>query len=508
MEQHLPVLLIITPLVAAPLCVLVRQRVATLGLALGVCWATFLMAIMLLGRVLDGGEITYQLGGWAAPWGIEYRIDTLSAFVLLFVSGIGAIVLSFAPASIAREIREDQHYLFFSEYLLCLTGLLGISITGDLFNLFVFLEISSLSAYALISLGARPSLPQTRRALTAAFHYLVMGTIGATFILIGIGLLYMMTGTLNMADMATRLGATVEVNGMSMPASETRTVLVAFAFLSVGISLKMALFPLHTWLPNAYTYAPSVVTAFLAASATKVSVYILLRVIFTIVGAGFAFNTLPLDAGLMVLSLLGIVTASATAIFQTNVKRLLAYSSVAQIGYIALGISFASLDGLTGAIVHMFNHALIKGGLFLAMGCFVFRLGSAELDDLRGIGRRMPWTTFAWVLGGLGLIGVPVTAGFISKWYLITAALEHGPWFVAPIVLLSSLLALVYVWRVVEVAYFQDSPEQHSKVTEAPLSMLIPTYLLIGASLYFGLWTSHSAGVARQAAALLLEVTP
>jgi len=508
MEQHLPVLLIITPLMAAPFCVLIRQRVAAFGLAWAVCWATFVMAAMLLGRVLDGGEITYQLGGWAAPWGIEYRIDTLSAYVLLFVSGIGAIVLSFAPQSIAHEIRKDQHYLFFAEYLLCLTGLLGISITGDLFNLFVFLEISSLSAYALISLGARESLPPTRRALLAAFHYLVMGTIGATFILIGIGLLYMMTGTLNMADMAVRLRETVGVHGVSMPVNQTRTVLVAFAFLSVGISLKMALFPLHTWLPNAYTYAPSVVTAFLAATATKVSVYILLRVIFTIVGSSFAFNKLPLDAELMVLSLIGIVVASTTAIFQTNIKRMLAYSSVAQIGYIALGISFASLDGLTGAIVHMFNHALIKGGLFLAMGCFALRLGSTELDDMRGVGRRMPWTTFAWVLGGLGLIGVPVTAGFISKWYLISAALENGSWLVAALVLISSLLALVYVWRVVETAYFQDSPQQQAEVTEAPLAMLIPTYILIGATVYFGVWTSLSAGVARQAAELLLEVTP
>ncbi|MBC8352387.1 MAG: monovalent cation/H+ antiporter subunit D family protein [Planctomycetes bacterium] len=508
MEQHLPVLLIITPLIAAPLCVLVRQRVAVFGLALAVCWAVFAMAIMLLARVLDSGEITYQLGGWAAPWGIEYRIDTLSAFVLLFVSGIGAVVLSFAPHSIAREIRKDQHYLFFTEYLLCLTGLLGITITGDLFNLFVFLEISSLSAYALISLGARGGVPKTRRALIAAFHYLVMGTIGATFILIGIGLLYMMTGTLNMADMAVRLRETVEINGSFKQVNETRTVLVAFAFLSVGISLKMALFPLHMWLPNAYTYAPSVVTAFLAATATKVSVYILLRLIFTIVGAGFAFERLPLDTELMVLSMIGIVVASVTAIFQTNIKRMLAYSSVAQIGYIALGISFASPDGLTGAIVHLFNHALIKGGLFLAMGCLVLRLGSTELDDMRGIGRRMPWTMFAWVVGGLGLIGVPTTAGFISKWYLISAALERGWWPVAVLVLLSSLLAVAYVWRVVEAAYFQDAPEQHAEVTEAPVVMLIPTYALIGATIVFGLWTSVSAGVARQAAELLLEVTP
>ena len=494
MLAHLPVLPIIVPLLAAPLCVLLRQRRLVLGLALAVCWATFTMTLMLLRRVLAEGTQTYELGGWLAPWGIEYRIDTLSAFVLLIVSGIGATVLTYAPLSVEREIRRDQHYLFYTAYLLCLTGLLGIVITGDLFNLFVFLEISSLSSYALISLGAQ----QSRKALTAAFQYLVMGTIGATFILIGIGLMYQMTGTLNMADMASRL------NTIGGP----RTVLVAFAFLTVGISLKMALFPLHSWLPGAYTFAPSVVTAFLAATSTKVSVYVLVRIIFTIFKPSFAFEILPLDVALMILSLIGIFVASTVAIFQTNIKRMLAYSSIAQVGYMVLGISFASVTGLTAGIVHLMNHALIKGGLFLAMGCFALRLGSAELSDMRGIGRRMPVTMFAWVLGGLGLIGVPLTAGFVSKWYLITAALERGWWQVAALLLISSLLAAIYVWRVVEVAYFQSPAEEHAAVQEAPALMLIPTYALIGASVLFGLWTSVSAGVAREAAQRLLEMTP
>ncbi|GAF91654.1 unnamed protein product, partial [marine sediment metagenome] len=271
--------------------------------ALCVCWATFGISVMLLWRVVfsdSAGTITYQLGGWQAPWGIEYVIDTLSVFMLLIVSAIGAAVITYAPRSLSFEIDENQHYLFYTAYLLCLSGLLGIVITGDLFNLFVFLEISALSSYALIALGAR----QARQALTAAFQYLVMGTIGATFILIGIGLMYQMTGTLNISEMASGLKT---FDG-------PRTVVVAFAFLSVGISLKMALFPLHAWLPGAYTFAPSVVTAFLAATATKVSVYILLRVIFTIFKPKFAFESLSFDVGLMMLALVGIFVASTVAI--------------------------------------------------------------------------------------------------------------------------------------------------------------------------------------------------
>jgi multicomponent Na+:H+ antiporter subunit D len=436
MVEQLPILQILVPFLAAPLCVLLRRGALALGLSAVACTAAFGIAVALLVRVLDTGTISYALGGWAAPWGIEYRIDALSAFLLLFVSAIGAVALFFAPRSVAREIPRDRHHLFCASYLLCLTGLLGIVITGDLFNLFVFLEISSLSSYAMIALGSE------RRALTAAFQYLILGTIGATFILIGIGLMYGMTGTLNMVDMAGRLGQTAGL----------RTVLVAFAFFSVGVCLKMALFPLHLWLPNAYTYAPSVVTAFLAATGTKVSVYILLRLVFTVYGAGFAFGTLPLDRILMPLALVGIFVASTVAIFQRNVKRMLAYSSVAQIGYMVLGISFASVTGLTAGILHLFNHALMKGGMFLALGCVALRIGSVEIDDLRGIGRTMPLTTFAWLLGGLGLIGVPVTVGFVSKWYLISAAWEKGWWPVAMLVLLSSLLAMTYVWRVVEAA--------------------------------------------------------
>jgi multicomponent Na+:H+ antiporter subunit D len=488
MEAQLPALQIVIPLLAAPICVLLRKRLVVYIFALAVSWVVFANALALLMRVLREGVISYDMGGWAAPWGIEYRIDMLSAFMLLFVSAIGALVLTYAPASIDREIARDRQYLFITAYLLCLTGLLGIVITGDLFNLFVFLEISALSSYVLISLG------DDRRALTAAFQYLVMGTLGATFILIGIGLMYMMTGTLNMMDMADRL----------VPVLGTRTVLAAFGFLTVGIFLKMALFPLHAWLPNAYCYAPSVVTAFLAATATKVSVYILLRIVFTVYGTTFSTEVLRLEMILLPLALLGILVASTVAIFQKNIKRMLAYSSLAQIGYMVLGISFASVNGLTAGIVHMFNHALIKGGLFLAMGAIALRIGSVRIGDMRGLGRQMPLTMAAWVVGGLGIIGVPLTAGFISKWYLILAAIESGSWPVAALILISSLLALVYIWRVVEAAYFQPPPAGRPKPKEAPLIMLVTTWILIGGTLFFGVFTSFSAGLARRAAEFLL----
>jgi multicomponent Na+:H+ antiporter subunit D len=492
MDHHLPVLQIVVPLMAAPMCALVRDRRRVLAVTVTVCWVAFATASRLLYLVGQDGPQQYVLGGWPAPYGIVYRVDALSALIVWLVAGMAALVISFAPQLMDREIPADRQTLFLVTYLLCLTGLMGIAITGDLFNVFVFLEISSLSSYALISFGP------TRRALVASFQYLVMGTIGATFILIGIGLCYQVTGSLNMLDLAERL--TIYTGG-----ARNRTVLVAFAFFSVGISLKIALFPLHQWLPNAYAYAPTVVTAFLAATSTKVSAYVLLRVTYSIFQPRFAFGSLSFDAGLTVLALIGIYMASLMAIFQTDVKRLLAYSSVAQMGYIVLGISLATPSGVTAGILHIVNHALIKGGLFMAMGCFALRLPSLNVRDLQGIGRRMPWTTFAWVLGGLGLIGVPLTAGFVSKWYLVVAALEihHGA--TAALALLGSLLALVYVWRIVEVAYFREPLPSAVPIDEAPLTMLIPTYVVIGASMLFGVWTEFPTGLAQQAALAILE---
>jgi multicomponent Na+:H+ antiporter subunit D len=494
MTAHLPVLQVVIPLMAAALCAALRPPRLAWAWAVLVSWVAFAIAVVLLRQVLATGPISYEIGGWAAPWGIEYRIDEINAFVLLIVSAIGAVVLPYARDSVESEIDRDQISLFYTAFLLCLTGLLGITVTGDLFNVFVFLEISSLSTYTLVAMG------RERRALTAAFRYLVMGSIGATFIVIGIGLLYSVTGTLNMADLALRL---TEITA-------TRTVPVAFAFLTVGISLKLALFPLHLWLPNAYAYAPSAATSFIAATATKVAVYMLLRVFFTVFGAAFSFDTMQLDYVLLPLALIAIFSMSLVAIGQTNIKRMLAYSSLAQIGYITLGISIGSVTGLTAGILHLFNHAMMKSALFMALGCVIYRVGSIRIEAFHGLGRRMPLTMAAFVVGGLSLIGVPLTVGFISKWYLILAALEQGWWVVAALVLFTSLLALVYIWRVVEAAYFQPFPTGPNVVAvrEAPLSMLIPTWILVVVNIYFGVDASLTVEVAGRAAEALMGVTP
>jgi multicomponent Na+:H+ antiporter subunit D len=221
-------------------------------------------------------------------------------------------------------------------------------------------------------------------------------------------------------------------------------------------------------------------------------------------GIRFSFDAMHVGEIMMLLAVAGILVASTVAIFQSNVKRMLAYSSVAQIGYIVLGISLATTDGVTAGMIHLFNHAVIKGALFLALGCIFLRLGSTELRDIRGIARHMPWTMAAFVAVGLGLIGIPMTAGFISKWYLVLAVLSHGLWPLAFLVLASSLMALVYVGRVVEAAYFQTPSRDATGTSEAPLVMLVPTWLLVGASIWFGIEPGLVTGLAQQGTEILV----
>ena len=491
-STQLPILQIVIPLIAAPICLLLRHAAAAWLFSALITAITFMISLALLVQVLEQGTISYELGGWAPPWGIEYVVDRLSAFILVIVAGIGALVMPFARQSVEQEVARERIYLFYVMYLLCLAGLLGIAITGDAFNLFVFLEISSLSSYVLISFG------RDKRALTGAFNYLIMGTIGATFYVIGVGMLYMMTGTLNMADLAARLPEVMHL----------RVIEAALAFLLVGISLKLALFPLHFWLPNAYAFAPTTVTIFLAATATKVSVYVLIRILYTVFGGQSLFETFAIDEALLALGMLSMVAAAVIAIFQDNIKRMLAYSSLSQIGYMILGIGLGNTAGLAGGIVHIFNHAIAKAALFMAVGCVIARVGAVAISDLAGLGRQMPVTMGAMTIGVLSLIGIPTTVGFVTKWYLIEGSFENGNWLAVVTILISGLLAIIYGWRIVEVAYFQDCPDQRDHVVEAPIAMQVPMLLLAAACVIFGISATWTMDLVLVAAEELIDAVP
>ncbi|MEM9732572.1 MAG: monovalent cation/H+ antiporter subunit D family protein [Pseudomonadota bacterium] len=488
--DHIPLLAILSPLLASPLIVLFRNR----NIAFVISWVaaavSFVLSAAMLSMTIGGDTLSYHIGGWAPPLGIEYRVDAASALVLVVISLTAFIMMPYAHKSIDAEIDRRHHTLFYASLMLCFCGLMGVTITGDAFNVFVFLEISSLSTYVLVALGAK----RDRRALAAAYDYLILGTIGATFFVIGLGFIYMATGTLNMVDLAERL-ANEESN---------RTVRSAIAFIVIGMGLKFAMFPMHRWLPGAYTFAPSAISVFLAATATKVALFVVMRFLFNVFSVEFEFERDMLEFIVMPLALIAMFTGSFVAIYQSDFKRLLAFSSIAQVGYMLLGICLLNVEGVSAALLHMFNHGITKGALFMAAGVLVYRQKDALVAQMAGLGKRMPLTAAAIGIGLLSLIGVPGTAGFASKWVLLNATLEKGWWPVTALVVMSSLVTVFYSWRLMETMYLQPAPEGAAK-KEAPLALLIPLWVLTIATIWFGLQANITIGAATAGAEALLN---
>jgi multicomponent Na+:H+ antiporter subunit D len=387
---------------------------------------------------------------------------------------LGAI---YSKRSVEHEIAEKKLVSFYVIFQLLVTGLCGIAVTGDMFNLYVFLEIASLAAYALIASAGG-------RALKASYNYLIMGSIGACFFLLGIGFLYSITGSLNMADLAILLP----------PLYGNKAVQAAFVFFAIGLSIKMAFFPLHIWQPNAYTYAPSAVTIIIATAMAKVSIYAFIRVFFSVFTLNFVRNYLAIDLAICWLAAIAIILGSVIAIMQHNLKRMLAYSSISQIGYIMLGVGLSTFTvwGLTGAFVHILNHALMKGCLFMAAGAFIYKSGLWDIRDFEGLGKKMPYTCAAFVFAALSMIGIPPSVGFVTKVCLILGSLDASQYVFVAVILASTLLNLVYFWRVIEKMYFVKKKEENKneevKVKdEVPLSMLIPALILASLCFIMGL---------------------
>ncbi len=502
MIKHLPVLVIAIPLLAAIIIPIAGRinRVLSWYIATAVTFICFIISLSLLQTVLNEGRISYWMGGWEPPFGIEYVVDHLTVFVLIIVSFMAFMGTVYAKKSIDNEIGPHRTPIFYAIYLLFVTGLMGIVMTGDIFNIYVFLEITSIAGYTLIAVGKK------RQSLVAGFNYLIMGTIGATFILLGIGYLYLMTGTLNIADLANRLPELYQ----------TSAVITAFAILAIGLSIKVALFPVHIWLPNSYTFAPSVISAVMAATATKVGAYAMYRILFTVFTPAF-FASLGFQVAhvLLVMAVIAILAGSILAVSQKDIKKMLAYSSVGQIGYIVLGVSLMTVTGLMGSMLHLLNHAVMKGSLFLAVGAVVYRYGITSIEGLRGMGKKMPVTMAAFTIAALSMIGVPLTVGFVSKWYLAVASIKVGMWYLIPVIMISSLLTAVYFWRVIDNIWFKAAEgEEHghghavstgTKAVEAPLSMLVPTLTVAVLCIVFGVLAFAPASLAEQAAMILLK---
>jgi multicomponent Na+:H+ antiporter subunit D len=428
---------------------------------------------------------------------------------------------------IEKELPGGKTTSYYTLILLLIGGMMGAVVTGDLFNLFVLTEIFSVAAYALVPIAEK------RGSFLASYRYLMLAAIGTSLILLGTGYLYLLTGTLNMADLAARLPELPEFY-------DSWVVFGALAFLLVGFSIKTALFPLHTWLPDAHSIAPSPISVILSALVIKVGAYSIIRVLFTIFQIDFATGPVPVATVLTWTSAAAILLGSMFAISQTDIKRMLAYSSVAHIGYVVLGIGLAVEMSMTGGILHIFNHALAKGCLFFCAGAVIYKTGIRRIEDFRGLGSKMPFTAAAFTLAAVSLIGIPPTAGFMSKFYLSLGAVEARAWIFVIIVILGSLLAAVFYLRVINLMYFggpkherlsdNGHSERERRISsdetlhfvqgdlgvvgqphegkvqrdEVPLTMLIPIIILALGSALFGVFAAVPLSMVEPAVSLLL----
>ncbi len=485
-QSAVPILIVGAPLLASfalPALGLWKRGVA-FPVALTALTVSFGASIVVAGDVLAHGPVQYFMGGWAPPWGIELRIDHLGALMLLVLSVITLLITVYSKKSISREL-PGKEVPFYSVYLLLVAGVMGMVATADMFNLYVFIEITSLSSYALISIGGGA-------AVVSAFRYVILGTVGAAFYLLSVGYLYSVTGSLNMADLSRILPALYHTNA----------VLVGFAFFIIGMSIKMALFPMHAWLPGAYANAPSTVSALIAATTTSVATYVLIRVMFFVFEPRFSIELIPVTTLLSWMGAIAMILGSVMAIAQSDLKRMLAYSSVSQIGYIVLGVGLANAAGFTGGVLHLVNHAVMKGCLFLVAGAIVYQTGLREIRELRKLSLKMPWTAATFMIAAFSMIGIPPLGGFFSKLYLILGAIDAGQWIFVAAILFSSVLALAYLGNVIRYMYFPEEEAaagaggetrvaEEPRREEAPLTMLVPMLVLAAGIVLLGLFNGE-----------------
>ena len=464
--EHAPILLLVLPLIGATVIPLTRFRFSNLFLTTSLLGSTF-FSIIAFGQSLNVGTIRYNLGGWSPPWGIELIIDPLSGLFTTLVSGIG-VLATFYSIPFLKEWTIQRAGVYRSIFCLLIVGLQGIVITGDFFNLYVFLEISSIAAYALLSTGGNKSA-------LAVFRYLLIGTIAASFYLLGVGYLYALTGSLNMADVAARVAQ------LDNPLA----LVLATSLILIGLSIKSALFPLHGWLPDVYTYAPGPAVGFVAAIMTKISAYAIYRILYFVFDPqGLARETILL---LGWAAIIAIVAASFMAFAQKDIQRMLAYSSVSQMGYIMLGISIGTPLALTATLLHSINHAIMKGCLFMAVNGIQWKFGIFRICDFGGIAKKLPFTMAAFTVAAISMIGIPPTGGFFSKYYLLLAAFETGHVVFVVGIIASSFFSAMYFFRVIENAYLLSSPSKNEIRDELPSAILAPVLILSAFVIILGL---------------------
>jgi multicomponent Na+:H+ antiporter subunit D len=482
MKANLPAILFVIPFLAAvcmPMVGLYRKEW---------CWPAALAALAALNvfsvtafvHALEAGPVRYPVGGWPPPIGIEWRLDGFSGTAMILIGAVAlAAVLYAGPGVRASLAARSAH--FYTLVMLLVSALVGMVMTADLFNLFVFLEVASLTGYALVAAAGG-------RAMLAAFRYLILGTIGASFYLLGVGYLYASTGTLNMADLSERLPALLG----------STAVLTGLIFIIIGLGIKMALVPLHGWLPDAYAHAPEAITPLLASLITKVSLLALVRIIFWIWGAEVVWDEVPFMVYLGWVGAIALLAGAFLALSEQNIRRMFAYGGISHVGLVVLGISLGNPTGFAGGIFYLMTDAVMQLGLFFVAGTMAFHYGVREISDLGRLPSRTPWMTAALLVTALSMVGIPPTAGFFGKWYILVGALEMKNYAAAGIILLGTVLTLSYFVRILDRMFREGGKSSAEPGSETPWEMRLGMGVVAVSLMLFGVLSDPVISVLRE----------
>jgi len=424
-----------------------------------------ILSFVLIGQLKTHGIFVYIVGKWTPPWGINLVLDGLSLLMLIIINTVAFLVIIYSVSYMKKFTAKSRYYALF---ILMLAGMNGVVLTGDFFNLFVFSEIAAISSYALVAFGVEAE------ELEASFKYMVMGSIASILILFSVGLLYGLTGSLNMADVGRMIQG-------------KRNVLLSFSmtlFLA-GFGLKAAVIPFHAWLPDAHPSAPAPISAMLSGVLIKaLGVYALMRIFFNVFGMG-----LQLYWTFMILGCVSMIGGGLLALRQEDLKRLLAYSSISQIGYIILGLGCGNYWGIMGALFHLLNHASFKSLLFLNSGAVEYSTGTRKLEKMGGLSKVMPVTGATSTIASLSISGIPPFNGFWSKLFIIIGLIQAGHFVLAVITILASVLTLAYYLRMQRYAFFGKLREGLEKIKEAPslmsFSVIVLAIICLGVGILF-----------------------
>ncbi len=491
---HLPIIVVLIGIFASfilPGVHFWKQKLKEV-ISLGTLGVMFVFGIIMLAQITANGPFKYEVGEWAPPWGIEFNVDFLAVYMVLIISGIGLLVLLYATRDLPHELNDNALSLYYPLYMLLMASMTGMVLTNDIFNLFVLLEITLLTSVAIIC------VKETKETIEASLKYLMLNALGSATLLMGIALLYLVTGHLNMTHIAQELSANVD--------QYPTVVMAVIALFLVGFGVKSALFPMHVWLPDAHGSAPSPSSAVLSGLVIKVYVVSLIRFYFIIL-PDEVLEYIPVGDILIWFAAAGMLVGSMFAIAQEDIKKMLAYSSVAQISYVFLGIGLLTVTGFQGGLLHILNHAVIKSMLFLIAGAFIYSAGIRKITDMHGIGLRFPLIMLCFTLGALAMIGIPGTNGFISKWYLALGALDAGQPILVIVILISSLLNGVYYLPIVVNGFFGDMSQATIKgvvCEKMPWQMVLPIGVLGFMIVLIGLFPALPLGIVEPAVEFLM----